>query len=151
MSGSKLHPIYSALDAHQYTRAAKLAAALPDSNTLGKALLAHAYSKSGQKHAALVTLGKILGSFCELQQELETSHCFSGEYLSKPSPQTEQKSSAKKGKKGKKKQSFVTTEQVPYSNGNARSTVQHLDNQPTLPEGWEVLPPRETAIVDEVR
>ena len=57
---TKLNPIYAAIDAYQFGRAIKLAAALPDSNVLGKALLAHSYTKSGQKHQALATLHKIL-------------------------------------------------------------------------------------------
>ena len=56
----KLHPIYVALDGHQYNRAIKLGSALPDTNVLGKALLAHAYSKNGQRHNALLTLQTIL-------------------------------------------------------------------------------------------
>jgi hypothetical protein len=80
---SKLHPIYVALDAHQYNRAIKLAAALPDSNVLGKALLVHAYSKAGQRYDALVALQSVLilhsgissshpHFFWELQQEIES-------------------------------------------------------------------------------
>jgi hypothetical protein len=41
ISTTKLNPIYDALDAHQFSIAIKLVAALPDSNILGKALLAH--------------------------------------------------------------------------------------------------------------
>ena len=73
MSSGRLHPIYVALDGHQYNRAVKLALALPESNILGKALLAHAYFKSGQKQSALVTLHKILGDCCELSYEIKVS------------------------------------------------------------------------------
>jgi hypothetical protein len=152
MTGSKLPPIYAALDSHQYNRAIKLAAALPDSNILGKALLAHAYSKSGQRHPALVTLHNILGKFCELRLELETSmQAFSPREQSKLPPPQEQKASSKKGKKGKKKPVPVAKDQAPSSNEKTVSLIDQLDDQPSLPENWEVLPPLERAITDEVR
>ena len=122
MSGNKLHPIYVALDSHQYNRAVKLASALPESNTLGKALLAHAYSKSGQRYPALVTLNKILGNFCELKHELENSiEAISEEQqLSKPQAQQHpQNAASKKGKKGKKKPSPATNQKsVPPKEDN---------------------------------
>jgi hypothetical protein len=154
MSGSKLPPIYAALDSHQYNRAIKLAAALPDSNILGKALLAHAYSKSGQRHSALVTLDNILGNFCELRLELETSmQAFSPREQSKLPPPLEQKASSKKGKKGKKKPVPVPVakDQAPSSDEKTVSLIDQLDDQPSLPENWEVLPPLGRAITDEVR
>lgn len=153
MTGSKLNPIYTALDSHQYNRAIKLAAALPDSNTLGKALLAHAYSKSGQKHQALIALQIVLGNFCELQLELEASVQASPlRQQSKVPPLQDQKISSKKGKKGKKKQiTVVAKEQVSPSNEKEVSFIDRLDNQPSLPQKWEELPSPEMAIIDEVR
>mmetsp|Transcript_27441 Transcript_27441/g.41550 ORF Transcript_27441/g.41550 Transcript_27441/m.41550 type:complete len:915 (-) Transcript_27441:420-3164(-) len=60
MSNSKLNPIYVALDSHQYSRAAKLAATLPPSNRLGRALLAYAYYKSGQTTNSKKVIEEIL-------------------------------------------------------------------------------------------
>ena len=128
----KLHPIYVALDAHQYSRAIKLGSALPDTNVLGKALLAHAYSKNGQRHNALLTLQTILISnripshlreeapsssgatpskattlfFWELQHEVESS-LTSGqqrhqEQHSNQQPSQQQAQQSTSGKKSKK-------------------------------------------------
>ena len=106
---SKLNPIYAALDSHQYNRAIKLPSALPDTNILAKALLAHAYSKSGQRHSALVVLNKILGGqFCELKHEVEYSiEAFHERQQQQTSPaQSSQQdataASNTKGKRGKK-------------------------------------------------
>mmetsp|Transcript_30847 Transcript_30847/g.47039 ORF Transcript_30847/g.47039 Transcript_30847/m.47039 type:complete len:916 (-) Transcript_30847:61-2808(-) len=60
MSNTRLNPIYVALDSHQYARAAKLAATLPTSNRLGRALLAYAYYKSGQTSSAKKVIEEIL-------------------------------------------------------------------------------------------
>jgi tetratricopeptide (TPR) repeat protein len=123
MSGGsgKLNPIYAALDAHQYSRAIKLALPLPDTNVLGKALLAHAYTKAGQKYNSLVTLNKVLGGhYFELQYELDTclestverQNAAAADNISKPmeastasvaTAPTKSSSTSKKGKKGKKK------------------------------------------------
>lgn len=153
---SKLHPIYVALDSHQYNRAIKLAAALPDSNTLGKALLAHAYCKSGQRYSSIVTLQKNLGNFCELRYEVEHSiEAVSAEQNSpKQQPQQEHTTTSKKGKKGKKKPESTTKNQ---RNSSAEKAVPQIDiieelnRQPSLSENWDVLPPSENAITDEVR
>eukprot|EP00532_Pseudo-nitzschia_australis_P000896 CAMPEP_0168195588 /NCGR_PEP_ID=MMETSP0139_2-20121125/19937_1 /TAXON_ID=44445 /ORGANISM="Pseudo-nitzschia australis, Strain 10249 10 AB" /LENGTH=127 /DNA_ID=CAMNT_0008119455 /DNA_START=248 /DNA_END=628 /DNA_ORIENTATION=- len=110
---TKLNPIYAAIDAYQFGRAIKLAAALPDSNVLGKALLAHSYTKSGQKYQALVTLHKILIGdasvstvFFELQSILDRQNSAVTPSASTPSAQgskAEPTTSTKKGKRGKKK------------------------------------------------
>ena len=57
---SKLHPVYVALDSHQYSRAIKLSSALPPSNVLGRALLSHAYWKNGQSNSALEVIHSTL-------------------------------------------------------------------------------------------
>ena len=151
----KLHPIYVALDGHQYNRAIKLASALPDTNILGKALLAHAYSKNGQRHNALLTLQTILITnripqilrdkdspsasttlyFCELQHEVES--CLqSGQQRrqEQQSPQqqnqqqVQQSSSSKKGKKGKKK---------PTSNRSNTSNTQQPPVAAAAAKKWD--------------
>lgn len=58
---NRLHPIYVALDSHQYAKAVKLASALPANYVLGQALLAYAYYKSGQSSLALTTTQALLG------------------------------------------------------------------------------------------
>lgn len=151
MSNGKLHPIYVALDGHQYNRAVKLALALPDSNTLGKALLAHAYFKSGQKHAALVTLHKILGEFCELSYELKMSSPYIN-ISQLPTQNVEQKGKVKgKGKKGKNKLPTVSSgESESVKSLEDESIIHRLDNHPSVPENWVELPSSKVAITDEV-
>jgi len=150
MSSGKLHPIYVALDGHQYNRAVKLALALPDSNTLGKALLAHAYFKSGQKHAALVTLNKIVGGCCELNNELKMSSPFVNS-LQRPAQKVEQKGKVKgKSKKGKKKPAQVAARECEsVVTTKDESIVDRLDNQPSVPPNWEELPSSKAVITDE--
>src|SRR6056300_1573514 len=141
MSGGKLHPIYVALDGHQHSRAVKLALALPESNTLGKALLAHAYFKSGQKHAALATLHKILGDFCELSHELKM--CSPYVNMSQISGQkVELKGKSKgKGKKGKKKPiQHASRELEREGTAKNESIIDRLDIQPSVPTNWVELP-----------
>jgi hypothetical protein len=167
MSNNKLHPIYVALDVHQYHRAIKLASALPDSNVLGKALLAHAYSKSGQRYLALITLNKILsGHFYELKHEADYSLQAVQERLllssssnnkgpSQPEPATTTtSSSSKKGKKGKKKpvvKQQPAAQPVVKNDAPKWDLVDQLNTPPSLPEQWETLPPAEKAITHEVR
>lgn len=184
-STGKLNPIYGALDAHQYNRAIKLASALPDTNVLGKALLAHAYTKAGQKYNALVTLNKILGggggggSFFELQYEVdaclesalvrqnkEASSLSSGSAPGSDAPSSAAaaaSSSNKKGKKGKKKAAPATTKQTQSSSPQQPQQAPHqksavpvgddlidqLNTPPTLPENFEALAPKGSAITDE--
>ena len=57
---NRIHPIYVALDSHQYAKAVKLASALPPTYVLGQALLAYAYYKSGQSPLALTTTQALL-------------------------------------------------------------------------------------------
>lgn len=72
MSSNKLHPIYVALDSHQYNRAVKLASALPPSNLLGQALLAHALQRSGAVLKALIAIKQLLWfESVELEYEIE--------------------------------------------------------------------------------
>ena len=59
-NSGKINSVYAALDAHQYTRAIKLASALPPTNILGQSLLALAYCRAGQKYNALKTLSTVL-------------------------------------------------------------------------------------------
>ena len=152
MSSGKLHPIYVALDGHQYNRAVKLALALPDSNTLGKALLAHAYFKSGQKHAALVTLNQIVGGCCELSDELKMSSPFVNS-PQLPAQKVELKAKLKgKSKKGKKKPALLVTTRKSgrVATTKDESIMDRLDNQPSVPPNWEELPSSKVAITDEV-
>eukprot|EP00934_Nitzschia_sp_Nitz4_P008150 Nitzschia sp. Nitz4//scaffold39_size137210//103503//107005//NITZ4_003215-RA/size137210-augustus-gene-0.185-mRNA-1//1//CDS//3329550431//8140//frame0 len=154
---SKLHPIYVALDSYQYSKAIKLASALPDSNTLGKALLAHAYFKGGQKYNALLTIHKLLGSsFVELDHEVQNSleAILEQQSASKESTLTPEPAptAAKKGKKGKKKPSVPKPAATQPTKQEAQTDVDILDKlqtQPTLPQGWDTLPPPEGAITDE--
>jgi hypothetical protein len=167
MSSNKLHPIYVALDAHQYSRAIKLALALPDSHVLGKALLAHAYSKSGQRYESLLVLQSILGIgssnyFCELQHEIQYSlqarDETSATVVTSTAAAAPDTASNKKGKKGKKGKPAPRPTPVVAVAAAATTTpkqknwdwIEQLNTPPTLPEKWEELPPPETAITDEV-
>jgi hypothetical protein len=162
---SKLHPIYVALDAHQYNRAIKLAVALPDSNVLGKALLVHAYSKAGQRYDALVALQSILilhsgissshpHFFWELQQEIESclATCqqrMQDQQLSSNSqsptptasqPQQQQPSSQatsnkKGGKKGGKKKPSSAAAAAPAAKP-VKNNIGHAPSQKSLPS-WD--------------
>ena len=156
MSSNKLHPIYAALDSHQYTRAIKLASALPDSNVIGKALLAHAYSKSGQRYQSLLTLKKIVGpSFFELQQELalcpEAAQEASNAAATKSNQTSEKK--GKKGKKGKAAPKSSTSNPVTSAENPSPKELDifdQLSQPPILPKDWNELPPADQAITDEV-
>jgi hypothetical protein len=163
---SKLHPVYVALDNYQYSRAIKLAAALPDSNVLGKALLAHAYYKSGQRYLSMVTLYMIFGGligdgnyFCELKQEVEYAleavedRKQLGSNPVVPEPATTAVS--KKGKKGKKKPAVASQPTSPTKvskepDESFLDLLDQLNTQPTLPKNWDVMPPSSKAITDEV-
>jgi len=158
MSNKKLHPIYVALDAHQYNRAIKLASALPSSNVLGKALLAHAYTKSGQPYLAKVTLHQILGNFCELKHEVENSIQAFHERQQQSSksssqPETASNSASKKGKKGKRKPAPAKVSQnQPTKNDSPQGDlIDQLNTRPSIPEGWEFPPSDKKVITDEVR
>lgn len=166
---SKLHPIYVALDNHQFSRAIKLALALPDSNILGKALLAHAYSKSGQRYLSLVTIHKILSNittlgnyFWELKQEIEGSLEAIEERDQQetktanpaPEPPSAKGNKAKKG--GKKKPGETAKGPIPTSSTKEEAKplqdlIDQLNTRPTLPVGWDILPSPALAITDEVR
>jgi tetratricopeptide (TPR) repeat protein len=81
-STSKLHPVYVALDSHQYQRAIKLCLALPPDHLLGQALLIHSYAKAQQRHLALHTLHRLLlhllstGSSASESPSVTLSQCF---------------------------------------------------------------------------
>jgi hypothetical protein len=165
MSSNKLHPIYVALDAHQYSRAIKLALALPDSHVLGKALLAHAYSKSGQRYESLFVLQSIMGNgdsnrFCELQHEIQYSLQARAETsatvvttTAAAAPDTASNKKGKKGKKGKpapRPTPVVAAATTTTPKQKNWDWIEQLNTPPTLPEKWEELPPPETAITDEV-
>ena len=163
MSSNKLHPIYVALDNHNFTKAVKLCLAQPPSNTLAQALLAHAYARSGQRYKALLTLESILGreGFPELKLEIKYSQELRLEQQQQgdasahaPTPAASVASSKKGGKKGKKKVNAATptppTPISPTANDlKDWDLVDQLDTPPTLPDGWEQLPPPEKALTDQ--
>eukprot|EP00535_Pseudo-nitzschia_heimii_P013376 CAMPEP_0197199968 /NCGR_PEP_ID=MMETSP1423-20130617/34157_1 /TAXON_ID=476441 /ORGANISM="Pseudo-nitzschia heimii, Strain UNC1101" /LENGTH=1130 /DNA_ID=CAMNT_0042653841 /DNA_START=98 /DNA_END=3490 /DNA_ORIENTATION=- len=145
MANTKLNPIYAAIDAYQFNRAIKLASALPDSNVLGKALLAHSLTKAGQKHQALITLHKILTGeemksskvFFELQLMLDQQNesiSSSAPISSSATTRTEQ-ASTKKGKKGKKKPSPKQSQQRTAADPQTRADlIDRFDTTPLIPE-----------------
>ena len=166
---SKLAPIYSALDSHQYNRAIKLASALPKTHILGRALLAHAYAKSGQRHKALSLLSNdILGDegFPELQLELKYSILetrqedgtgSSSSTAATTTSNTATASSAKKGGGGKKGKKKPPVKAANNNNNNSNSNndtasafadwdwIDQLDTPPSLPEHWEDMLPTKDA------
>ena len=161
---SKLHPVYAALDSYQYSRAIKLASALPDSNILGKCLLAHAYYKSGQRYPSIVTLHKILNEltspanyFFELSWEVKCAiEALEERQQETSKPIVADTSALKKGKKGLKKK----TATPPPTSVQAQTTIpsdsqvdllEQLDSLPRLPDDWDTLPALQNAITDEVR
>ena len=165
MTSSKLHPIYQALESHQYSRAIKLCLAQPDSALLAKTLLAHAYAKSGQRYKALLALQTILGPdncqryFPELRIEMAYSLDRQQE-PTKPAATTAPTPAKKIGKKGKKKGSSATTAATSRTNEVQTAVSQppaledwdlidQLDTPPTLPDNWEELPPPQGAPTDE--
>jgi hypothetical protein len=159
---SKLHPIYVALDSYQYSRAIKLALALPDSNVLGKCLLAHAFYKSGQRYQSMVTLRKILSGltgpgnyFYELEREVVCAiESLEERQLESSKPAASDPSASKKGKKGKKKPAAPPTKTAQAqatANDSQMDLLEQLDSPPRLPDDWNALPALQNAIVDEVR
>jgi hypothetical protein len=160
---SRLHSVYAALDSYQYNRAIKLASALPDSNILGKCLLAHAYYKAGQRYQSIATLYKILSEltgptnyFFELSREVKCSiEALIERQQEVPNPATTDPSTSKTGKKGPKKKPPAP----PPKAAQAQSTVsdnfqlnllEQLDSPPRLPDDWNTLPALQNAITDEV-
>lgn len=155
MSSNKIHPIYVALDANQYSRAIKLCLALPKDNLLAQALLAHAYNKSMQRYKAILVLQSIVGT--EGFQELQLECKYSKEAWDKQQegvnapPAPAPAAASKKGKKGKKKPA-PTPSKAPTSPDAAEpkwSLAEHLESPPSVDENWEKLPPTEKAITDE--
>jgi hypothetical protein len=147
---NKLGPIYAAFDMQQYSKAVKLCLALPASNTLVQALLAHAYVKSGHRYKGLLTLQSILGTknFPELQLEIKYAMERREESPPQPSPQS-QPASRKSGKKGKKKVVSAPTVPDPAPVIEDWDLVDQLDTPPTLPDDWEDLPPADQAFTDD--
>jgi len=155
-NNTKLNPIYAAIDAYQFNRAIKLASSLPDSNVLGKALLAHSYTKVGQKHQALITLHRILigqeslssSIFFELQSVLNQQNALVSSSASALSaaPSKAELPSGKKGKKGKKKPApKVQQQQQPKQRtvGEIQplaDLIDRLDVPPLIPETIDFLP-----------
>ena len=153
-SHTKLNPIYAAIDAYQFNRAIKLASALPDSNVLGKALLAHSYTKAGQKHHALRTLHKILvggegttisSVFFELQSVLTQQNELLAKSAASQSatPPKVEAPSGKKGKKGKKKPVPKVQQQqqrVVEESSSSVDLIDRLDVPPVIPETVDFLP-----------
>ena len=164
-SSNKIHPIYVALDANQYSRAIKLCLAMPQDHLLAQALLAHAYNKNLQRYKSILVLQSILGTdgFQELQLECKYSkeawdiqqsaaanNNSNASAASKVAP-----AASKKGKKGKKKPAAAPAlAPVPTENAVAEeetwSLAEHLSSPPGVDENWEKLPPVENAITDEV-
>lgn len=143
---SKLHQVYVALDSHQYNRAIKLCLALPKTNILGQALLAHAYAKSSQRYDALRTIQSILGTdaFPEVQLELKYSLETEESSVNATAPILGPISSKKANKKGKKKHSTAAVPPVAVSAPSAKQSdfdlIDRLDHPPVLPENWEIVP-----------
>lgn len=143
---NKLHPIYVALENHQYSRAIKLCLGLTPSNTGGQALLALAYAKNSQRPEALRQLKRLLPidqGFPEL--------CLVLKYVDATSPPEEvpttltpavSKKGGKKKKGAKQKASTPVAQSVvsPVTESSL-DLIDLLDNPPSLPEDWEKLPP----------
>jgi hypothetical protein len=159
-----LHPVYAALESHQYTRAIKLCQQQPATNTLAVALLAHAYAKSGQRFKALVTIQSIFGSdttvFPELHLEIQYAAVLEdgGEQPTSrtlpPAPSQQATKKLTTAKKGKKKQSQPQSQPVPLKISTSSTLVpedwdliDQLETPPTLPADWEQrLPPPNGAV-----
>mmetsp|Transcript_6573 Transcript_6573/g.18868 ORF Transcript_6573/g.18868 Transcript_6573/m.18868 type:complete len:304 (+) Transcript_6573:221-1132(+) len=140
---TKLNQIYAAIDAYQFGRAVKLASALPDSNVLGKALLAHSYTHSGQKDKALVTLHKILIGdgptasslstvFFEIESRLERQNAgldpsASAASSSAHGPKSDPTPSTRKGKKGKKKPAPQQQQQQQHRRQKKGASAERID------------------------
>ena len=144
MSSNKLHPIYVALDNHQYSRAVKLASSLPPSNVLGQALLAHALWKSGDSLSGLKCIKEILWfDSVELDyeiQRLELSENSSGEQpasVAAAPTKTKSKKGGKKSSHGKNKGATATATQVASTEQTQMDLIDHLTTPLTLPEGWD--------------
>lgn len=159
-SSNKIHPIYVALDANQYSRAIKLCLAMPKEHLLAQALLAHAYNKNMQRYKSILVLQSILGTdgFQELQLECkyakEAWDIQRGANNANAAPKAAPAAS-KKGKKGKKKPAAAPAlAPVPIENAAAEeemwSLAEHLSSPPGVDENWDKLPPLENAITDEV-
>jgi len=156
-SSNKLHPIYVALDSHQYNRAVKLASALPASNLLGQALYAHALFKSGTVGKALAVLKQVLWfDSMELDYEIERLHIESNGGAADTTPATtkQQQHHQPKSKKGKGKKS-KSVEQQPAAapKESQKDLIDHLTTPLSLPEGWDQVTtkPGKQVITDEVR
>ena len=161
-SSNKIHPIYVALDANQYSRAIKLCLAMPKDNLLAQALLAHAYNKSMQRYKAILVMQSILGTdgFQELQLECKyAKEAWDSQQTAAtaPPPKPAPMAASKKGKKGKKKPaaapapSSSQTATTPAESADSQwSLAEHLASPPGIDENWEKLPPVENAITDEV-
>jgi tetratricopeptide (TPR) repeat protein len=155
---TKLNPIYAAIDAYQFNRAIKLASSLPDSNVLGKALLAHSYTKAGQKLQALITLRRILIGqeslsstiFFELESVLSQQNALvssSASVLSlSAAPSKAELPSGKRGKKGKKKPAPKVQQQQQRQRTAGEEIqpladfIDRLDVPPLIPETIDFLP-----------
>ena len=163
MSSNKIHPIYVALDANQYSRAIKLCLAMPKDHLLAQALLAHAYNKNMQRYKALLVLQSILGTggFQELQ--LECKYCkeawdihqlaSEGNGNSANTAPKVTSAAAKKGKKGKKKPTASPAPDIQSTENEPQQQwclAEHLSSPPGVDSNWDKLPPVENAITDEV-
>jgi len=194
---SKLDSIYSALENYQYNKAIKLCLQQLQSCTssssqaspsqqqhyhqvvLVRALLAHAYVRSGQRYAALQTIASILlpssddnaspsVGFLELQLEIHyVKQQQDGQSLQQQQASVDESTTnttpRKGSKKGKKQQqsrqaSTSSTSSTPPEPTDAVDWIDLLDQPPSLlPDttsatrspDWEALPPVSAVPLDE--
>lgn len=153
-SNSKLHPIYTALDHHQYQRAIKLCLQQPADNVFVQALLAHSYAKAEQRPKAVQVLSQILLSslgtatdeyFCELR--LANKYAQTGTATATTAAAeapAAARSGGKGGKKGKKKPAPKAAAPAPTAPAVAPNDwdwIDALDVAPALPQQWNAIPP----------
>jgi tetratricopeptide (TPR) repeat protein len=146
MASNKLHPIYVALDSHQYSRAVKLASSLPQSNHLGQALLAHAHLKSGHAVKSLLVIQSVLWFQSEqLEYEIQRLGLGTG-----GAGEGAVESAPKKGKKGSKHKP-ETLPPAPAPAPVQRDLLEQLESPLILAKGWGQvkLDPQKPIITDE--
>lgn len=144
MATNKLHPIYAALDNHQYNRAIKLCLAQSSNNVLCQALLAHSYAKYGQRYKALLTIQRLLPGtnindifFPEFHEEVKNVYILeSPDEIATIGPTVAVTPAKKIIKKGKKKVSNVL--QSGQIAANNQSSSPH-PSKSILPEGWDLI------------
>lgn len=150
MSHQRLHPIYVALDGHQYSKAIKLCQQPQHANNpMAAALLAHAYVRNGQALSAMLVIQSMIGKDCfpELQTAIDR---LEQQERRRQQPETTAApaQAPRKTKKGKKKPATPVKPTTFDNDKPVMDLIQQLDQQPTLPEDWERLPPADTAPAD---